>query len=412
MDWEELKLLAHTARQHADHEYVAPLSQMTGGRKNDVICESFEQMQKVVRTEQTFLAQESEEKRNIERSNKMSGKKQPKVIVPKRKGVLSLAQIKVRAQKKDKEARAQYQNRMKEVKRKAKMKKDIESSRLSDPYSRSKLLQSAKMNSLMWARQSSKRRKRDDDAPSSDDDVLDAVYRDGSDSEQSDSSDLTSDSDLDRSNLMARSPPVSPRVDRLSEKKRNRTPPQSESKSYDSEEEYRENSYDDERRPRNGRNRDYDDDDDMESDNRQDRDYDDDDDNGDDRDDDDFNRRDNDDASSREDENDASSREEDDKEEFEDTRDFDDASGSDVTSDSIADDSDDDDDEGEPRRLRCRKGADCKDMFGRHRREFSHPDDDDWDRAIEQAPLIMVTCKNCGKTVEKLKFCTKCMKPL
>ena len=169
-------MLAHTARQHADHEYVAPLEKLTGGQKQDVVCESFEQMQKVIRTERKFLAAQAEKKHNVERTKKMSGENQPKKIVPKRKGILTLAQIKAKARKKDKKAKQDYQDRMKEVKKKATMKKNIQSGRLSDPYTRNLMLRSAKMNSLMWARQSAKRRKRDDDAPSSDDDVLDSIY--------------------------------------------------------------------------------------------------------------------------------------------------------------------------------------------------------------------------------------------
>merc|ERR1711871_218804 len=159
-------------------EYVAPLEKMTGGRKKDVVCDSFEQMQKVIRTEEKFLVAEAEKKKNEERTKKMSGKNQPKKIVPKRNGILTLSQIKARAKKKDKQAKEDYNNRMKQVKEKALMKKNILQGRLSDPYTRNQMLRSAKMSSLMWARQSSKRRRRDEDAPSSDDDVLDSIYRD------------------------------------------------------------------------------------------------------------------------------------------------------------------------------------------------------------------------------------------
>ena len=167
-------------------------------------------MQKVVRTEEKFLAAEAERKQNEERTKKMSGKNQPKKIVPKRSGILTLSEIKARAHKKDRKAKEEYKNRMKQVKEKATMRKNIQQGRLSDPFARNQMLRSAKMSSLMWARQSSKRRKRDDDAPSSDDDVLDSIYRDGTDEEDS-SADSSSEEDSDYGALMDRTPPKSPR---------------------------------------------------------------------------------------------------------------------------------------------------------------------------------------------------------
>ena len=452
ISWEELKRLAHIAREHADHEYVAPLEKMTGGRKKDVVCKSFEQMQKVIRTEEKILAAEAEAKQNVERAKKISGKNQPKKVVPKRTNILTLDQIKERARKKDKEAKEKYKDRMKQVKKKAAMKKSIQSGRLSDPYARNQLLLSAKMNSLMWARQSAKRRQRDDDAPSSDDDVLDSIYRDGTDSEDAEDSESSSedDSNLDYDDVMGRSPPRSPQKKAYPSAKdegvrKTRTPRNAREVTHRSEENYRdfgngddkiddddnddddedsdhdnneddmENDRDDCRHSRHSsrssrsRLRDSHDDD-VDRDDRHTRDsrhkshdYDDEDDENDrdSRDTDDSRQQDEEDS----DDDDLSSADDDRENEFDDTRDYDDdavASASNDTCDEEGEDS-------KPTKYRCLQGAECKNMHGMHRREVAHPGDADWETAKEH---VMVVCANCGKTVKKLMFCSGCTRRL
>ena len=101
MTMKELSRLTHIAREHADREYVAKRS----NGKDDVICDSYIEMQKVLRVDAAEMAQLEMIQENERKTKKMSGSDQPKVIVPKRSGVLTSKEIKKRAKEKDAEAK-------------------------------------------------------------------------------------------------------------------------------------------------------------------------------------------------------------------------------------------------------------------------------------------------------------------
>ena len=62
--------------------------------------------------------------------------------------------------------------------------------------------------------------------------------------------------------------------------------------------------------------------------------------------------------------------------------------------------------------MRCNLGAKCHKEDPRHKREFAHPKDDDWDTATEPPKAATWSCGKCStESAESFKFCSKCMTP-
>ncbi len=161
----ELMEVSHVARQHADHEFVAK----RGGGRPDVVCESFDQMEKVLRTDAAVVQKEQAVEFEKQKTERMSGVRQPKVIVPKRKGV-SAKEIKQRARQKDREAKKKYAANLQRVKKQAAMKKYFEASRLSTT-GKGSLRAAARAAAMRRSRNAAMRGAiADDSAPSSEED--------------------------------------------------------------------------------------------------------------------------------------------------------------------------------------------------------------------------------------------------
>jgi hypothetical protein len=128
LSMKELLNLSHVAREHADREYVAHRS----NGKDPIICDSYLEMKKVMKYDQNENEKLQKIRADERKTRKTSGMNQPKVIVPKRAGVLTDKQIKQRAKERDIELKRKFQEGLKRTKAEAAKKKYFEKSRISN----------------------------------------------------------------------------------------------------------------------------------------------------------------------------------------------------------------------------------------------------------------------------------------
>jgi hypothetical protein len=56
-------------------------------------------------------------------------------------------------------------------------------------------------------------------------------------------------------------------------------------------------------------------------------------------------------------------------------------------------------------------GGKCYKENPAHKKEFAHPQDDDWESALEPPKDITWLCSCGAESKESFKFCSKCMQP-